>query len=729
MSINSTSNPVCLCTTYNTFSFVVFCPFRGSLGSSALQADRLNGLLQTMVKKRDIMEELLQLSRQFSVHLSDAESSGALSAQLGDVQEEWKLLEGSIQRALQHASSSTSQSSLVLQEAEQLKAKLEALGESSFQSHDNKSALEVVCLTTDLKLYNQLYVHLQYQADALVHFSLGQKEKDEIKRSLQELGSLLSVTKSKLGTSSTSSGDVSSATISKQLQDLIIGAKQAENHISIGKKLALFPEEARIQIVEMKKFQTDIWFRRSKMQVEVEQIKETLSDKEKDESDQELKTIEDLYEAIADSLDHVLDTMKKSLQEREKLLSQLASMEAWLAQTHAERDSCTQVENVSKADIRKLESKLTSHTLATVEIESQLKDVEVMADSYGDIAVGLSPGESRYLANRMSGLRTELEGLLAHEKAACWELEELIHERTTSDEELSTIQASLKQISTDLEQQRFPLTQETLTTCAHLKHMLMEHQCQVQELQHCQEARRCSLLCTVGELQDRCKALSINAIEQDKYLHLRRQMEESRDIAEEQIQRAKDKTISVGERVRLCQTLLVELPLVKTQCQEAADQLEAVAPELYPSESDSEKQRIRSTVDTLVSWEHSVAGDIENLEAKLLPGLRFSSELPALIELFLTTRDESQRAEPVTPDEKAIDIALRRNWIIWRNMESGVRVLGGLGRKEKVNLKSYTELYSLREAAMQECHLRMVSLHPLKIILLCFCFSKLCLIV
>ncbi|KAK1889404.1 Nesprin-2 [Dissostichus eleginoides] len=682
----------------------------GSLGSSALQADRLNALLQTMVKKRDIMEELLQLSSQFSVHLSDAESSGALSAQLGDVQEEWKLLEGSIQRALQHASSSTSQSSLLLQEAEQLKAKLEALGESSFQSHDNKSALEVVCLTTDLKLYNQLYLHLQSQADALVHFSLGQKEKDEIKLCLQELGSLLSVTKSKLGTSSTSSGDVSSAKISKQLQDLIIGAKQAENHISIGKKLALFPEEARIQIVEMKTFQTDIWFRRSKMQVEVEQIKETLSDKEKEESDQELKTIEDLYEAIADSLDHVLDTMKKSLHEREKLLRQLASMEAWLAQTHAERDPCTHVENVSKADIRKLESKLKSHKLATVEIESQLKDVEAMADSCREIAVGLSPGESRYLVNRMSGLRTELEGLLAHEKAACWELEELIHERTTSDEELSTIQASLKQISTDLEQQRFPLTQETLTTCAHLKHMLIEHQCQVQELQHCQEARRCPLLCTIGELQDQCKALSINAIEQDKYLHLRRQMEESRDIAKEQIQRAKDKTISVGERVRLCQTLLVELPLVKTQCQEAADQLEAIAQELYPSEYDSEKQRICSTVETLVSWEHSVADDIKNLEAKLLLGLRFSSELPALIELFLTTRDELQGAEPVTPDEKAIDIALRRNWIIWRNMESGMRVLGGLGQKKKVNLKSYKELYSLREAAMQECHLRMESL-------------------
>ncbi|XP_059211817.1 nesprin-1 [Centropristis striata] len=677
-----------------------------TLGSSVLQADKLNSLLQTMVLKKDMMEELLHLSSQLSVHLSDAESSGVLLAQLGDVQEEWRLLQGSIKRALQHASCSTSQSSLLIKEAELLKAKLEALQKSNSQSQDSKSTLEYVCLSTDLKLYNQLYLHLQSQSDALVHFSLGQKEKDEIKRNLQEIGSLLNATKSELDTSTYSS----SAKINKQLQDLITWAKQAENHISIGKKLALFPEEARFQIVEMKKFKTDIWFRRSKMQAEVDQMKDVASDVEKEESDQVLKTVEDLYEAISDSLDHVLDTMNKNLQEREKLLCQLARMDAWLAETHAERDPCTHVDSVSKADIRKLESKLKSHKSATVEIESQLKLVEAMAERCREIAVGLSPGESRYLVNRLSGLWTELDGLLAHEKAASWEFEELIHERSTSDEELSTIQASLKQISTDLKQQGFPLTQETLSAVECLKHMLMEHQCQVQELQHCQEAKRSPLLCTIGELQDQCKALSLNAFEQDKYLHLRRQMEESRDIAKEQIQRAKDKTISLGDRFRLCQTLLVELPLVKTQCQEAADQLEAIAQELHPSELNSERQRIRHSVETLVSWEYSVTAGIKNLETKFLLGLRFSSELSALMELFQRTRAELEEAEPVNPDEKTIDVALRKNWVVWRNMESWMRVVEGLARKEKVNLKNYDELYSLRDATMQECHAQMASL-------------------
>ncbi|XP_071323734.1 nesprin-2a isoform X2 [Trachinotus anak] len=681
-----------------------------TLGSSAVQADKLHALLQTMEQKKSIMEELLHLSSQISVHLSDAESSGTLLAQLGDVQEEWRLLEGSIKRALRHATNSTSQSSLLVKEAEQLKAKLEALQKSNFQSNDSRSALEFVCLTTDLKLYNQLYLHLQSQSDALVHFSLGQKEKDEIQCNLQELGSLLNDTKRKLDTSTCSCGDISSTKITKQLQDLIMWAKQAENNITIGKKLALFPEEARIQIVDMKKFQTDILSQRSKVQAQVMEMKGLASDMEKEESDQVLKTVEDLYEAIGDSLDHVLETMKKHLHEREKLLSQLASTDAWLAETHAARDPCAHVENVSKADIQELESKLESHRLATLEIQSQLNLVEAMAESCKDIAVGLSPGESRYLVNRLSGLWTELDGLLAHERATSWELEELVHERTSSDEELSTIKDSLKQISTELEQQKFPLTQETLSTVARLKYMLMENQCQVQELQHCYEAKRSALLYTIGELQDRCKALSLNAFEQDKYLHLRRQMEESRDIAKEQIQRAKDKTISVGERFRLCQTLLVELPLVKTQCQEAGDQLEAIAQELYPSELNSERQRIHRTVEALVSWEQSVTDDIKNLEAKLLLGLCFSSELPTLIELFQRTRVELEGAMPVHPDEKAIDTALRRYWVIWRNTESGMRMLEALGQKEKINMKNYKELYSLRDAVMQECHLRMESL-------------------
>lgn len=694
--------------TVHLYSQLVY--FRHNLGSSALQADRLGALLQTMAKKKDLMEELLHLSSQISVHLSDAESSGALLAQLGDVQEEWRLLEGTFMRSLQHASSSNCQHSLLIKEAEQLKPKLEAFQRASFQKRDSRSTLECICLTSDLQLYSQLYLRLQSQSDSLDHFSLGQKEKDEIKRSLQELASLLSVTRSKLNTSVHKYRGVASAKTDKHLQDLITWAKQAENHIFAGQRLALFPEEARVQIAEMKKMYCDFESRRSMVRVEVEQMKnQTLDTENKDNLEQMSATAEDLCEVISENFNLAVDTMTAKLEDREQLLGQLANVDAWLAETQAKADLCSHVDSVSKADIGNLKGELTNHKSATVDIEKQLKVVETLMESCKEIAAELSPGESRYLVNRLSGLWAELDGLLAHARANSWELKELIHERASADEELENIQTSLRQISADLEQQTFPLTQDTVLAVERWKHMLMEHQCEVQELPHCQEARRSSILCAIGELQDQCKALSVHAFEQDKYVHLRCQMEESRDAAQERIERTGDESLTVGERFKLCQSLLVELPLIKTQCQEAADQLEAVAQELSQPELDAERHRISRSVETLVSWEESVTAHVKILENKLLPGLRFSSEYPALMELFQGIRAELAGARPVNPDEKSIDSALRRYWVIWRNTESAMRLLEGLGRREKIDLKSCREIHSLKDSNKKECHLRMVS--------------------
>ncbi|KAM6915050.1 nesprin-2-like [Xenentodon cancila] len=683
-----------------------------TLGSSALQAEKLHALLETMGRKKSTIEDLLALSSHLSVHLSDAESSGALLAQLGDVQEEWRLLEGSIKRDLRHASNSTCQSSLVLNEAQQLKSKLEDL--LKFESN-NLSTLELLCLNTDLKLYNQLHLHLESQSNSLINFSLGEKEEEQLQQNLHGLRSLLSVAKKNLDSFTCSCGSNTSSNINKDLRDLIIWAKQAENHISAGQKLALFPEEARMQIIEMRKFQSDILSRRNKMHIQVEEIKGTEASVIGKEDSEVLKTVEDLYEAIADSLGHVLDNMKKNLAEREQILCEFASMDAWLAEMHAKREPCNHVENVSVASVSKLEMKLKNHRSAAVEMENQVKRVETLSESCTKISQELNPGESRYLVNRLSGLWTELDGLLAHEKATSWELEELLHDWTSSNEELSAIQASLEQISADLAQLKFPLTQESLSLIARRKHMLMEHQCQVQELQHCQEAaKRNLMLCSIAELQDRCKALSINAFEQDKYLHLRAQLEESRDIAEEQIQQAKNIATSVGERFRLCQTLLVELPLVKTQCQEAADQLEVISQELQPSELNSEKERIQHIVETLVSWEQSVLGNIKDLEDELLLAMQFNSELPALIEMLRSTREKLKDAKAVNPEEKAIDIALQQYWVVWRNVQSGMRVLEGLAKKQKVDLKENEELCSLRQEVMQDCHSLMVDLSQAK---------------
>lgn len=647
-----------------------------------------------MEKKKPTVKVLLQLGSQISVHLSD-DSSGALIAQLGDVQEEWRLLEGNIKRLLGQTTNSTAQSLLILQEAEELKVKLQSL----LKCEANNS-LECLCLTADLKLCSQLCFKLQSRSDALVSFPLGKREKTEIEQSLKGLGSLLGVTKKKFA--SFSRWNRSLSEVSGQLRDLISWAKQAENRLSAGQNLALFPEEARIQIGEISKLHMDILRKQSKVQEELQPLKREASNSEA------IKTVEELYDSISRRVDRVLDTMKKRLTDREKLLSQFTSLDSWLAETQAQGQPLIQVESIFKGDIGTLESELQNHRLAIVEIKKQLMLMEALSESCAKTVSSLGPGESRFLVNRLSGLWMELEGLLAHEEAVTWELEELIHEWTSSNVELDAIQVGLDYISAELDQQRFPPSEGVLSLIAHLNHKLIEHQWQVQELPHCQEAQRNSILNLIGELKEKCKVLIISTFEQGKYLHLRRQMEESRDLAKEQIQHATDEALSVCKRFQKCQALLVELPLIKTKSQEAADQLEAVSQELLPSQLSAERETIRLTLDTLLSWEESLTEDIRHLESKLFKCIELKSELPFLIQMFQSAREGLKSIQPVTPEEKAIDAELQHYWMIWRNMESGIRVLEGLIQKEKVNVENYKELFLLRDTAVKECHSWMV---------------------
>ncbi|XP_077408932.1 nesprin-2a isoform X3 [Vanacampus margaritifer] len=667
-----------------------------ALGSSALQTEKLHSLLQTLKRSEEMWQELRASSSQLAVHLSDAESSGALLAQLGDVQDEWRLLSGSIKRASCQAANSSCQSSVLIKEAGRLKDKIEAIRES-MESHEKchhtKSALELFCLSEDLKVCKQLHVRLgQSFSDALLQSFIGQKEKDSIKRDLEELTTLLKASKKQA---------ICGADANKQFQEWITWAKQMEYRIIIGKKLSLFPEEAHIQIAKMEKYRTDLMIRRSKMQRQ--EMREEASNMEK----KGLQVVQDLYGTITKTLDDVLETMKKNLQEREKLLDHLDSIDTWLVVANANRETCAYVENVSRVDLGSLEDELQHHQKVAEDIENHLSLVDDLETRCKEAAEGLSPGESRYLVNRLSGIWTGFDGLLAREGATSWHLEELIHERTSSGEELSTIEDSLKNVSSRLDRHHFPMTQETILTIALLKHVLMERQCQVQEIQHCQETERRSLLCTIGQLQDRCKVLSAHASEQDKYLQLKKQMEDLRDVSQAQFRKANDRTLSLGERFKLCQALLVDLPLMKTQCQDAADQLEAISQELRPAEMDLERRSIRRTVETFVSWERTAAEEVKRLEGKLLPGLRFSSELPTLMEFFQRTAQELKGMEPVGPDERAVDVALQRRWVIWRNMESGMGVLRALAWKGKMNVKSHTDLHLLQDAVMQECHLQM----------------------
>ncbi|XP_015245715.1 PREDICTED: LOW QUALITY PROTEIN: nesprin-2-like [Cyprinodon variegatus] len=677
-----------------------------ALESSSLLAEKLHALLQTMEQKESMIEDFLCLSSQLSVHLSDAETS-VVFAQLGHFQEEWRLLKGSIKRADQQASNSACQAKLIISETEKLKTKLEAL--LKFKNN-NISSSDLDGLTTDLKVYQQLYLHLQSQAAVLIRFSLGQKEKTAIEENLHNLKSLLCVTKHNLDSLAESCEGSSPSKINNQHQQLIILIKQAENHIFSGKRLSLSPEQACLQIAEMREYQMQALSRQDKIQTQVGGLRDEVSQLEN--GDPGVCKTADLNKTLVERFDHVLETMKNALDERKKVLCEFSSLDGWESETCMKRESCIHVRDVSKADLSDLERELKSHQSAAVKLETKLKLVDSLSERCTKLAVELSLCENLYLVDRLSGLWAEFHGQLAHEKAICWELEVLIHERTSSNEELSTIKANLEQTSLALEKQNFSLTDlnNTLSVITHLQHKLIEHQWEVQGLQHCQEDQRNSVLCLIGELNDQCKIRRINAVDQSRYLYLRGQTEASMECTKRQIEEAKNQSVSIAKRLRLCRTLLVELTLVSIQCQDTTNQLEAIANELQSTELHSEREKLQHMVETLNSWEHSVTDDMKNLEAQLLTGLQFSFELPTLMELLQRAKRQLEKIKQVQVDEKAIDNAISQCCFIRTNVESGMRVLESLAQKDNLNLEDYKELYSLRDVVMQEGHSLMVNL-------------------
>ncbi|XP_046877069.1 nesprin-2-like isoform X4 [Hypomesus transpacificus] len=667
-----------------------------ALGSNALQVERLGSLLLTLRQQKAALSELLQLCGQVSGHLTESEGSGALLAHLGELQETWKLVEATCTRTLWHGLVSTSQADDLLREAEGLRAALQAASRSFQTRQDSPRAFERILMVADLDVFNQQYTHLLCVSGELGEFGLGQKEREAMSEVFQGLKQLLDLTQSELRAQSPEIVSDSLSKIIQRTRDRVVWAKRTQNLLTSGKRLAVFPEEARAQIAGMRKLQTEIASVRSKVGSETGDgiaLDWNLGEEEMEEGSNSRKTLEELCAGVANDCTHTLKEMEKTLRGREKLFAQITKMDTWLVASHIEKETST---DVSPASIPDLERKVRSHQSALKDVERQMSFTDSLLEKTKEMAPGMTPAESRYLVNRLAGLRLELDGMLVHERTTVWELEELLHAQMSSAEELAAVRTSLSQIAADLGRQSFPVTRANLWATEPSRRLLLEHQCHIQELQHCQKGQKGALLCTIAELQEKIKNLEAHAPEHEKYLCLRKHVEDS--------------SVDVGERFRLCQTLLVELPLLKKECQEAADQLEAISQDLYPSQLTSERHKIRRAVENLLSCELTITNDIKMLEGNLLEGLLFCSEYKAMMELLHQSCQEFKEAGPVAPDESVIDLELQGCWVTWRNLESGMRVLEALGQRERVDMRTFDELFTLREAIMQECRARMENL-------------------
>lgn len=673
--------------------------------------------MKRMDQEKGKIGELLQTCCQVSAHLSEADGPVALLAQVQGLQEGWQILQGTADRTLRHATACTTETSAVLQEAKELLCKLENIQASvdSLQSStplsECQTAVQLTVTALELTTANEQYFNLLGLFEAFNQSFLGKKEQREMEEGLLHLKAQLDQTQEQFFGKATALGDSSVVKIIEVAQDFLPWVKHVEQQVEARKKVALFSEHAHHQLASMKRLKSEVSARQTQVTSVVGEQKALLSDLREDDASvmsSLLEDLEDTYQVVSEKVTHAAEEVEQAVQSREKMWAQISEVSMWLV-AHIEKESLRTKESKLKASIADLKVGLQRHSAALKEAEKQTTVIEGLLEQCGVIVPDLSIGESHYLIDRLAILQAEVSEVASSERAACWELEELIHAQQATAEELATIQKSLKKISMDLERQKFPVTSASLAAVEPLRHMLVEHLCQVQEVQHCQESQKKGLLQTIHGLQTKARMLDMQAREHEKYLNYRKRMEDSMETLKKRVPRTSDRTVDCRERLQACRSLLMELPLVKQQCQQAVDQLEVISGDVYPSQLTSERQKIHRTLENLATWELAIHNELCSIERKLLDELGFPADLTVIANVFHKTRQELQRAICLDPNEQAIVRELQKFSALQRSLDCGLRVLEALEHRKGAEPEKLRELAHYGRKISRECNIRMVS--------------------
>lgn len=660
-----------------------------------------------------MLEELLQTCSQISAYLHEAEGPVACIEPFRTLQERWRTVEWAASKSLWHANVCTAGVSGLLQEARELQRELDLLEKSVCLSHsshrpiDWQSALHETVRTADLAVLTERYSYILEVSQALSSSPLGRKELRDMEDVVQGLNSQLALTKEKLSSQTSNGNDCSP--IIRIISDYVTWAKQTESKVSRRRRLSLYPEEASHEVNHMKKMQSETSLKRFQLASVLKEFREEVTGlDEKDSKDMlpTLDSLEDLYVKISEKTECAVVEMNRILHIRERLWKQITDSSSWLTSV-LEKESGKPVASEPKITIPELRVQLQVSTEALKDAERQAKNLESLLDETKTMNNVMSVPESFQLINRLTALQEEVSKVVNRKWASCWVFEELLHSQESSAEEHNVIQKNLRQLSADVMRQKYPVTRDSLSALESVNHMLMELLCKVQEIPHCPEPQRKEMLHAVLDLQRRIHLLEQQAKEHEEYLTSRQHMENSRDAVKKNLSHIVDSHVGTDVRLCVCQAVLVELPLAKITCQEAADHLEAISKDLYPSQLTAERQKICLVTEQLASWELTVKNEAKTLQCSLVEQLGSPTDLSPLVELFNSVRQQLKKTICMEPDNKTIDAELRKHWTLVQTVESVIQMLECCRKGEEA--ESYQMTVDLGQRTLNDCNMHMVS--------------------
>nr|XP_020467229.1 uncharacterized protein LOC109966618 [Monopterus albus] len=685
--------------------------------SSSKEAEQLCSLQKSMEENGTILGELLMTSTQLSPHLSWSERA-ATQAEQKNLHEKWRGLERLVERLLHSASVHSHETSSLLSQILALQEHLDTVGKEleakspSVTPWDCKKAQQLMTANAEVKAARQKYLHLQQLSKVLLLSPWWEKETQEIKKGLQMVKDKLKHAEELVSSQTQNCSNPIMEKIIVVMRDGLAWAKQTESDIEgRRKRVALLPEDVHRKLKDLKTLQSEVMAKQGQLETLVEEVTELLPQLDQAEEvpmvRSTLESLEQLSKSTTEKLAKAVRETESGLQTREKLSEQIADVDSWVvAHLHREVSRTADGELRSPAELDR-RARQIQETLA--EAEKQAAVCEALLMKSKDISSELSSTENCQLFEKLTNLQEDVRAISSYEKANKTELDDLIQAVDSSKKHLVTIEKSLRQMLVDVSRHRFPITRESLQALEPFKHMILEHKSQV-DLLHLwipQEKAR-ELHSVISELYSKIVVLEMKATDHEKYLNMRQHVEDLKENIQEQVRQTKEESMELEEKYKVCQSLLVQFPLIKLLCKEARAKLQTISADLYPSQLNTEQQRLKQIEESLDTWEMKHYNNLSIIEWNLLKELDLESEKKASEAFLSETQQELQRLTVLEPHEAAINKKYQRIMSLKKTVEARMRALEFLEQnKGKRKGSESRDVTSLKNAVLSECDSQM----------------------
>lgn len=671
-----------------------------------------------MEQERTVLGELIQIHSQLSPHLSQPEGAAAQSQQ-SIFQCEWKALQRSAERTLHNVSAYTRESFDLLEDIDTLKDHMEnfhkILGSPRISSAgwDGKRAQETIKLCAELTAAKQRYSDLQQSFEAFSQGCHFVSEVYNIQRGLWSIKDHLDLIGEELAFSIPTSNSPAMVRIINVITEALAWAKKTEYDINNRqRKVSLLPEEVHRQIKDLKKLHSEVTSKQIQLTTLTEEVTELIPDL--DEPDVPVVTsflelLAGLSKSTAEKLATAMEEIQLSLQTREKISEQIADVDSWILR-HLHKESLIRedFQSLSAADLdRRLRQ--SQDTLGEAEKHSGIAEALLMKSK--DITSELSISENAWLYEKLTKLEEDIKGVISYEKSSILEITDILQTQESSEQKMASLEQKLREIMMDMNGHTFPITKDTLSAIEPIKRVLVEHKFQLEQINTSAEGKRRELLCVISELHHKMKAFHIKSQIHERFLSLKQRAEDLRENVEVYVPKTKDESIGKEERYKICQSLLIQIPLIKLMYKEASDELTNISKDLYPSQLTTEQERLKQNLDSLNAWETAIRNNLHIVEWDILKEINYLSEQRVVRRFLKEVNQVLEKTYEVESNQGAVEDELRKFLKVKKNIEARMRVLEVLEIRNghQQGSRHAKDIADLAKMVLDNCERRLVS--------------------